>query len=79
MSFPKETSRVDGRMRTEAAPNIGPYLVWPGPGMVILGLTEKISSKLNCSELLISGRRIKVVGSVEEVERKLRWPQYVKP
>lgn len=77
--FPGENLQTDGWGWTEAAPNVGPYVIWPSPGLVILGLTEKVSSNLDCSEIMLQGQRILVVGSVEEVVRKLCQTGCVKP
>lgn len=77
--LPGENLRMDGRAWTEVAPHIGPYVIWPSPGLVILGLTEKVSSNLDCSEIMLQGQRIMVVGSVEEVVRKLCRIGCVKP
>lgn len=72
-------SRMDTRAQTGVAPHVGPYVIWPSPGLVILGFTEKVDSNLDCSEIRLQGQRIMVVGSVEEVVRKLCQTGCVKP
>lgn len=60
--------------QTIVAPTIGPRWIWVPSISAVTGLTEKQLQPggVTCVGLLIGGKRSMVVGTLEEVMRKLR-------
>lgn len=60
--------------QTLAAPTLGPGWIWAPSVNAVVGLSEKrmAPGSTPCSIMFIQGRRFNVVGTLEEVMRKLR-------